>query len=336
MKCLVTGATGFLGGHLVRGFCARGHEVRAFVRDPIKVQELARSKIEVRVGDIRDREAVSQAMRDIDVVLHCAAASEQGLSKKALRETNLDGARNLLEEMRAAKNTRLVHVSGLSALGIRDLHPASEELPRRRSGDPEADIKVEIEEMIDAYGRDHDIDAVILRPSIVYGDGDANLSQVLDAIRAGKFAYIGSRSNIVPLVHISDFIQMAHLAAARLEARGRTYHVADGTETSIGDIVDCLGEISGSPKPSLVLPYFIPYGGGLLFEMLQWLRLRSKPGPIDRAALRFLGTSRSVPIGRAQEELGYEPQTLFRDGISATYRQSEVGTDESRHHVAGA
>ena len=86
----------------------------------------------MRVGDIRDREAVGHAMRGIDVVLHCAAASEQGLSKKALRETNLVGVRNLLEGMREAKNTRLVHVSGLSVLGIRDLHPASEELPRRR------------------------------------------------------------------------------------------------------------------------------------------------------------------------------------------------------------
>src|SRR5207244_8073969 len=111
--------------------------------------------------------------------------------------------------------------------------------------------------------------------------------------------------------------------ASRLEARGRVYHVADGTETSIGDIVDCLAEISARPKPTLVLPYFIPYGGCLLFEMLQWLRLRSNPGPIDRAALRFLGTSRSVPIRRAQQELGYSPQVFFREGVAAMFKEME-------------
>ena len=336
MKCLVTGATGFLGGHLARGLRARGHDVRVFVREPGKIQEPLFSGIAICQGDIRDREAIRAAMRNIDVVLHCAAASGPRLSIASQRATNVGGVRNLLEVVVEAKHTRLVHVSGLSVLGIRDLRPASEELPRRRSGDPEADIKVEIEDLIDTYRRDQDVDAVILRPSIVYGQGDANLSQVLSAIRDGRFAYIGSQSNIVPLVHISDFIQMVHLAASCLQARGRVYHVADGSDTSIGAIVDCLAEIAGRPRPNVVLPYLIPYGGCLLFEMLQSFHLRSGPGPIDRAALRFLGTSRSVPITRARVELGYEPRTLFRDGIMATYKHSREGTDGSCNYVAEA
>jgi 2-alkyl-3-oxoalkanoate reductase len=336
MRCLVTGATGFLGGHLVQGLLAQGHAVRAFVRDGAKAQGLTHPGLEIFTGDIRDRVAVGEAVKDRDVIFHCAAASEHGLRKKALRETNLGGVRNLLDAMGGCKQMRLVHVSGLSVLGIRNLHPASEELPRRRSGDPEADIKCEIENLIETHGREHDLDAVILRPSIVYGPGDENLSQVLDAIRQGKFAYIGSRNNIVPLVHVSDFVQMAILAAVRPEARGRIYHVADGTETTIGEIVECLADVSGSSKPTMVIPYVVPYAGCLLFEWLQWLRLRSKPGPIDRAALRFLGTSRSVPIGRSKEDLGYVPRMFFRDGIAATYQQPGAETHEDPKYVAGA
>ena len=94
-------------------------------------------------------------------------------------------------------------------------------------------------------------------------------------------------------------------------------------QTTIGAIVECLAERSGAPQPRLVLPYVIPYFGCVLFEMLQRLHLRSKPGPIDRAGLRFLGTSRSVSIRRAQAELGFAPQVFFREGIAAMLQETE-------------
>jgi 2-alkyl-3-oxoalkanoate reductase len=329
MTSLVTGATGFLGGHLLEALVSQGRPVRALVRDPQNAAVLRDRGIDVYVGDIRDPAAMQQAIRECHAVFHCAAAGGRHPSKQEIHSTNFIGIKNLLEAIRANRQQRLICISGLSVLGMRNLNPASEDLPWRRSGDFEADTKIRIEQLILDYRSEYNLDVVILRPGIVYGPGDDNLSQVLQAIRESKFAYIGSRKNIVPLMHVRDFVQVMLLAASRPEAKGRIYHIADGTQTTIEQIVSHLAELSGCSQPRLVLPYFLPYVGCLLFELLKRFRLRSKPGPIDRAGLRFLGTSRWVPIGRAQEELGFSPQVFFREGLAATFKEMEKKNHES-------
>jgi nucleoside-diphosphate-sugar epimerase len=269
----------------------------------------------------------------VNVIFHCAAASGRP-PKKELYEANYRGVKNLLEGMSTEEQVRLVYVSGLSVLGIRHLRPATEDMPWRRSGEYAANIKIEAEKLILDHHRRLGRDAVILRPAIVYGPGDENLSQVLQAVREGKFAYIGSRNNIIPMVHVEDFVQAMQLAAGEPQANGRTYHITDGSETTIGEIVDYLADLSGSPRPKLVLPYFIPYAGCLLFQSLRALRLWSAPPPIEWASLRFLGTSRSVPIARAQRELGFSPRFSFREGLAASFRKMEEDKHESLRHAS--
>jgi dihydroflavonol-4-reductase len=326
MTHLVTGATGFLGSHFVQALVARQQSVRALVRAPQKAAELENRGVDVRVADIRDPEGVAAAVRDVRVVFHCAAAGGIHPSKQAIQSTNLIGLRNVLDAIRQTDSARLVFVSGLSVLGMRNLASATEDLPWKKSGDVEADVKVRGEQLILDYHAQHNVDAVILRPSIVYGPGNNNLSQVLRAIRDGSFAYIGSRANIVPLIHIDDFVEVAFLAAHSAQAKGRIYHITDGTQTTIGEIVDCLADWSGLARPRLVLPYAIPYIGCLVFEMLQRLHLRAKQTPVNRATLRFLGTSRSVSICKAQEELGFAPKVFPREGIATMFQQLEKKT----------
>jgi nucleoside-diphosphate-sugar epimerase len=323
MTYLVTGATGFLGNHVLASLLNQGESVRALVRNPQKSAGLSAGGADVRIGDVRDPAVLREVVRDVSVVFHCAAAGGTHPSTQDIRSTNLLGLQNLVEAMREAGHARLVFISGLSVLGMRNLMSATEDLPWRRSGDYEADMKIQAEQLLFDAHKKHDFDFVILRPGIVYGPGDENLSQVLRAVREGKFAYIGSRANVVPLIHVSDFVQVALLAARSTNSKGRTYHITDGTETTIGEIVDYLAESSGSAKPQLVLPYFIPYLGCMLFETLNRIRLYSGPGPIDRAALRFLGTSRTVSISRARDELDFSPRVLYREGIAPMLRQVE-------------
>ncbi len=170
------------------------------------------------------------------------------------------------------------------------------------------------------FHRRHGVEVTILRPGLIYGVGEKNIPRLLDAIRRGKFRYLGSRDNIVPMVHIDDVVQALLLAAEKPEANGRVYHITDGSRTTIGELVDYLSELSGSPPPQKVLPLIVPKAACVVFETLQRLKLRSKPGPINRVGLRFLGTSRSIDISRARRELGYEPRVSFREGMAATVR----------------
>jgi nucleoside-diphosphate-sugar epimerase len=127
----------------------------------------------------------------------------------------------------------------------------------------------------------------------------------------------------VPMVHLSDVVQAMLLAAKTPAANGRIYHITDGTSTTIGELVDHLAQGLGAEPPQKVLPLAVPKIACLVFETLQKLHLRSKPGPINRVGLRFLGTSRSIDITRARTELGYAPGVAFPEGMAAYVRWIE-------------
>jgi nucleoside-diphosphate-sugar epimerase len=164
MTSLVTGATGFLGGHLAKELLAQGHPVRALVRDPQKAAALRNRGIEVHIGDVRDPLALREAVRECRAVFHCAAAGGRHPSKEEIYSTNSLGAKNLLDAIRATGQARLIYISGLSVLGMRNLNPASEDLPWRRSGDWEADTKINVEQLIAEYQSRYELDVVIFSP----------------------------------------------------------------------------------------------------------------------------------------------------------------------------
>jgi nucleoside-diphosphate-sugar epimerase len=321
MATLVTGASGFVGSHLVEDLLARGTAVRALVRHPAAVTGLRKRGVDVVVGDVRDPGALRDAVPGADVVYHCAAAVGPGYAKREIYETNLGGVRNVLEALRQAARGRLVFVSTLNVLGTCNLDPADEDLPCRPSGDPAADVKIAAEELIRDYQRRHGVDAVIVRPGFIYGPRDRhNLPRLLRTVERGKFAYIGSRDNVVPVVHVRDVVQALGLAAATSAAGGRVYHVTDGSRTTISELVNYLADLAGAPRPQKVLPYLVPYAGCLFFEWLARLRLYRGPAPIARNSLRFLGTSRYVVIRRARDELGYAPRISYPEGVADTVR----------------
>jgi nucleoside-diphosphate-sugar epimerase len=300
MTTLVTGAAGFVGRHLVEELLARGEPVRALVRRQEQADALRARGAQVCVGDVRDPAALRDAVRGAGVVHHCAAAVWPDSSRQEVYAVNRDGFRHLLEAVRQEGAGRVVLLSGINVLGLRDFDSATEDLPCRRAGDPAADVKIEAEEVAREYHDRHGLDVVILRPGLVYGPGGQYIPRLLDVIRRGKFAYIGRRDNVIPLVHISDMIQAMLRAAACPAARGRVYHITDGSRTTISELVDCLAGLAGAPVPQSMVPYSVAYTGCLLFEALAWLRLWRKPAPLNRVGLRFLGTSRFVDIRRAR------------------------------------
>ena len=322
MTTLVTGATGFVGSQVVDQLLARGKPVRALVRDPGKAEGLRARGVEVVGGDVRDPSTLDPAVRGAGVVHHCAAAVGPHFSKREIYDTNLGGVRNVLEAMRRAGAGRMVLLSSVNVLGTRDLDPATEETPCRPSSDPAADVKIEAEQLALTYRRQHGVDVTILRPGFIYGPGDPhNVPKLIRAIERGKFAFIGSRDNVVPIVHVRDVAAAMLLAAGTPAASGQVYNLTDGSRTTAGEFVDHLAELLGRPRPQRVLPYALPYLACLVFGALNRLGLTRRQGPVTRAALRFLGTSRYVDIRKARQELGYEPRVRLREGLAETIRQ---------------
>ena len=328
MTTLVTGATGFVGSHLVDELLRRGEPVRALVRDAGKAAELRGRGVEAFVGDLCDPGTLTAPVHGMEVVYHCGAAVGPTKSRAEIYAVNRDGVRNLVEAARQAGKPRVVLLSSVNVLGTRDLDPATEELSCRRSHDPAADVKIEAEQIAFDYHRRHGLPVVIIRPGFIYGPRDGhNLPRLAQAIRKGKFVFLGSRDNVVPIVHVSDVAQALVRAADRPAAVGRAFHITDGSRTTIGEFVDHLAGLLNCRPPQKVLPLLVPKLACVVFELLQLLRLRKKPGPINRPGLRFLGTSRWVDITRAREELGYSPQVNFRQGVADALRWIKEHSD---------
>jgi nucleoside-diphosphate-sugar epimerase len=316
MLTLVTGASGFVGSHVVDALGKQGATVRALVRGIDAAQHLRGVGIEILVGDVRDPHVLARAVSGVEVVYHCVAAVGPGFSPREVYEIGLLGARHLLEGLRQAGSGRAVQLTSVNVLGTRTLVNATEDLPRRYSGDASADVKIAIEELAEEYGRRHGVDAVVLRPGMIYGPRDRhNLPQMIRVLQRGKLAFIDSRDNVAPIVHVSDVVQAMLLAGKAPAARGRAYHVTDGSQTTIGQLVDELARCIGRPAPTKVLPYALPYLGCVLFEWLSRLRLYRGRPPIARNSLRLLGTSRSFSIERAARELGYVPAMAYPEGL---------------------
>jgi nucleoside-diphosphate-sugar epimerase len=316
MVSLVTGASGFVGSQVLDALRSQGQMVRAHLRDSSAAAELRQAGVEVIVGDVREPNVLAAAVRGADVVYHCAAAVGPAFSQREIHDIGLSGARNVLEGVRQAGAGRVVLLTSVNVLGTRHLEHATEDLPCRRSGDASADVKIEIEALAQEYAQRHGVDTTILRPGLIYGPRDRhNLPQMIRALRRGKFAFIGSRENLAPIVHVSDVVQAILLAGRTPESRGRVYHVTDGSHTTIGQFIDRIAELIGSRGPTKVLPYAVPRLGCFAFEMLGALRLHRGRPPITRSSLRHLGTSRFFSIARAQKELGYVPRVLYREGL---------------------
>jgi len=329
MTTLVTGAAGLIGGRMVAHLREQGQPVRALVRREEQARALRELGAEVLVGDIRDRDLVDSAAGDVDVVHQCAAATGPQWTKQEIYDVNLGGVRNVLEAVRKNGRGRIVYLSSINVLGIRHFDEAAEDMPTRRENEPHSDVKIDAERLCIDYHRRHGVDVTILRPGLVYGPGERHVPKILDAVKRGKFAFIGSRDHVIPMVYLDDQIEAMLLAALKPEASGRIYHITDGERTTIGQLVDHLAELSGSPKPEKVLPYIVPRTVCFAFSALRELGLVKGPGPITRVGLRFLGCSRHVDISRAREELGFAPRTGFREGVAATLRWIEERRDEN-------
>jgi nucleoside-diphosphate-sugar epimerase len=331
---VVTGAAGFIGSHVAEALIGRGDNVRLLVRDPAALPfQPDSSAVEVYRGDVRDRHVVVEAVKDADVIYHCAAAVGPQFTTAGIYSTNRDGVASVLEAAHQAGCGRVVLLSSVNVLGSCHLDPATEDLPWRYSNDPAADVKIEAEMLALEY-LDRGVDVVVIRPGFVYGPRDRhNLPRLAQAVERGKFVFIGSRNHVVPIVHVADLVQALLAAGAIRAARGRTYHITDGSRTTIGELIDCIADVLHAPRPQKVLPFAIPFAACLLFETLNRLGLRRGPGPINRAGLRFLGTSRYVDVSRARRELGYQPRVRMEEGVEALLRLKEEG--EQKHVTTG-
>ena len=249
MRFLVTGATGFVGGCLVRALVAAGHDVTAVVRDPGKAADLADIGVTVRKGDVTHKESMRAPMTGVDGVFHVAGWYKiGGRNRSQGRAVNVDGTRNVLELMRELGVPKGVYTSTLAVFGdtrgkvvdetYRPDRPYITEYDRTKAA-----AHFEVAEPLMRGS----LPLVIVQPGVIYGPGDT--SQLGDAVRR----YLRRKLPAVPRdaaycwAHVDDIVR-AHILAMEKGRVGESYIIA-GEPRRFVEVLELAERVTGIPPP---------------------------------------------------------------------------------------
>ena len=317
MKVLVTGATGFTGGHLARGLKARGYSVTAMVRDVARAGDLQRDGVALVHGDLASPSSLPAAVAGgFDVVYNIAALYRQaGLPESIYHQVNAVAVGQLIEAAAAAGVRRVVHCSTVGVHGDIEHPPANEDAPLS-PGDVYQVSKVEGERIAREAAARTGIEVTIARPSGIYGPGDRRLLKLFRGVARRRFVILGDGRIFYHLTYIDDLVEGFRLCGEVPQAAGRTYILAGAEVPTLNQLAEMIAKDAGVPPPKLHLPVWPVWVLGAACEAV-CAPLGIEP-PLYRRRVDFFTKSRAFDISRARAELGYAPSVSLQDGIHRT------------------
>ena len=231
-KVLVTGATGFLGGRLVRRLIDEGYEVRAFARKRANTDALKQMPVDIALGDLADGSSVAAAVAGVDIVVH-AAAGTSGTAQDSDAATIL-GTRHVLEACRSGGVKKLIHISSCNVYevaGYTEQQDVSEEaqlerFPLRRG--PYTAAKLQAEAFAIAAMTGDGCRIVVLRPGTLYGPGGEVYTKMM-GVQFGRrlFLVFGDGKSALPLLHVDNAVDAVVECMRRSAADNQVFNVVD-------------------------------------------------------------------------------------------------------------
>jgi len=314
MRALVTGATGFVGSHLVEALQNSSVEVTALARSASKAADLAQREVRVVPGDLHDIAGLERAVRDQDVVYQVAGVVAARDEADFLR-SNRDGTRNVLTAAEREGKPRFVLVSSLAAAG-----PAPRGAPLSGTEPPRP---------VTAYGRSKlaaeqvvrssSLPWSIVRPPIVYGPRDREVLKVFRLARLGLAPVFGDGSQELSAVHAADLAQ-ALLAVTKVQTTiGGTYNACHPQVFTSADLGQAVGAAMGRSVIRLRVPQGV--GRALLAVTETSARLTRQVTILttDKANEFFQPAWTGDPSALTRDS-GWRAQYDLSSGLADTYR----------------
>lgn len=312
---LVTGATGFTGGHLVRALAADGCQVRVIVRTPVRAADLPLG-VDIRQADITDAAAVARAVKGVGTIYHLAAAyREASHHEEGYRHINVGGTRNLLEAAASAGVERFVHCSTVGVHG-HIANPPADETAAYAPGDPYQRSKCEAEQLALTYARSRGLPLTVARPTAIYGPGDTRLLKMFRMISKGTFVMLGKRDIYYHMVYVHDLVEGLRLLGTHPDAVGEVFILGGDRYYELATVAGMIASLLGVPHPRLRLPARPFQVAGSICESI-CVRLGVEP-PIYRRRVDFFTKSRAFSIAKGRRILGYEPKVSLEAGLRCT------------------
>ncbi|CAH2791301.1 MAG: UDP-glucose 4-epimerase (EC [uncultured Caballeronia sp.] len=311
MRVIVTGANGFVGRATCAALCDAGHDVTALVRRPGGCKSLDRGCVHEQVIS-DDNFASLTALPAADVLIHLAARvhvmkDSAGDPLGKYRAVNVEGSLNVARAALRAGVKRLVFISSIKALGEGEPGRPWREDDPPAPADPYGITKLEAERALAGFGLEQGIEVVVLRPPLVYGPGvRANFEQLMRAVERGIPLPLGAIDARRSMVYVGNLADAIRFVATRPEPTSGVFHVTDGDDLSVAQMIRALAEAFGKPARLLPVPP-------------SWLRaagvLTGRKAQVDRltSPLRMDST-------RLRTGLGWTSPAMVAEGIARTVR----------------
>lgn len=305
-QVLVTGAGGFIGSHLVEQLVEQGALVRAFVRynsrgDAGLLRMLApevRGKLQILSGDLRDGQAIQDAVTDCEYVFHLGALISipySYLHSYEVAETNFMGTLNVLNACHRAQVTRLIHTSTSEVYGTARYTPMDEKHPLQGQS-PYSASKIGADKLAESYYCAYQLPVVTVRPFNTYGprqSARAVIPAVITQALTCDVVHVGNLETSRDFTFVNDTVNGFLCAARAHNVEGKTLNLGTGSEIKIGDLASKILSMIGSHAKVIV----------------DSVRLR----PNDSEVYRLISDN-----GLARKTLDWQPQTELEHGLELT------------------
>ena len=311
---LVTGGKGFLGSHLVSQLKAAGYKVRILARPSSKHSKDGSE--DIVWGDIRDPEAVEQAVAGVDNVIHVVSNFRQGGSdEKVAYATNVDGTLNLL---RAAQKHHIKHLIHCSTIGVHgtvlDI-PANEETAFNPT-DLYQETKLIAEKKVWEFHQETGLPITVIRPISLFGPGDLRMLKLFKMIQKGRFVIVGKGDVLFHPAYIDDVVRGFLLCLNNEKAIGETFIIGGDKYLPLNDLCQMIADELGVEPPSIRLPMAPVLAAATLCEKV-CVPFGIEP-PLHRRRVSFFQNNRAFSIQKVKDVLGYEPHYSLKDTIHKT------------------
>jgi dihydroflavonol-4-reductase len=310
VTALVIGANGYLGSHVTRQLVADGQDVRVMVRPKATTIGIDDLKVTRCVGDIWDDDVLREAMTGCDVVYYCVVDTRGWLRDPApLFRTNVAGTRNVLEVAKDVDLKRFIFTSSYVTVGRRRGRTATEDdVIVDRGLTQYVRSRVQAENLVMEYARDHGVPAVAVCISTTYGSGDWGRTPhgaIIAGAAFGKLPFVMSGIQL-EAVGIDDAAR-AMIQAADKGRVGERYLISEKMITN-ADVVRIAAEAAGVPPPTKSIPLPVSYAMAALGSAKA--RLKGTDEQLSLDSLRLMRAEAPVDCSKAKRELGWQPRPV--------------------------
>lgn len=309
MRVAITGGSGFLGINLVRHLLAKGYQVVVLDREDFEYPE--RGQIEFHKRDIRDPQALIEAFKDAEVVVHTAAALPLH-SKEEIFSVDVTGTRNVFEGALSAGVKRVVHISSTAVYGVPDHHPLSEADPLIGVG-PYGNAKISAERIAEEFRADMTV--TVLRPKSFIGPERLGVFALLYdwAASGANFPIPGKGENLYQYLDVEDLCELIELSIQSDSAVANdTFNVgAEVFGTFKADFQSVL-DLAGFDKRVISFP---------AMPAIHLLRVLDRFGlsPLYPWVYETAVKDSFVSIDKAKKLLNFNPRFSNQDALARNY-----------------